>query len=489
MLARLLMARTDEMNRQNHWSKTKKGRATACRALGFESFIRRSARQQHLAASETVLDNALSAIIGAIWLDCEEQQRTTAETRRAVWEVLRVIDAVLETAQCAPSEDRVLESVFDMSGTMTGDSAKQPEVTNLIMEERPNDMEIFTQDWFEREFGELPCGLLPDKGFVLEPQGIPYQGPVEAESTLLSQGCTTGVVRELAMTSSTQEFTVCARSGANFDEVPDTSHDSNSERPISHAPKTLLVVGSNATIPTTPATCAKRKRTQDSKQKADSTYRSMLHSEKRKLECVSQDEKEVLVKHLEHPEISKLEEKSSNRLHFLYLAIGSWHTIDDFRAQIRLARSNPSVHGRLYVSKWSAAETYIEICRLEKVEALSILLRRYHTIVLCENEQENPYRCSRMVVETPHTIGVAGRSNAGNPISAQDASLTNQLLYKIMPGAQPGTKGFETARRRVKRLRKLAKYLRILVHSYGFGILALLPSGPSFGEVSLTDNM
>lgn len=347
-------------------------------------------------------------------------------------------------------------------------------------------METFTQDWFDRAFGGLPCGLLPNEGIVLKPQGLPIQAPVEAESTLLPEGCDADVLTELAMTSSTQDLTVWARSGANFNGVSNMSHYSISGRPIFHSPRTLRIVDSNATAP---VTCPKRKRTQDSKERADSTYCSMLHSEQQKLECVSQDEKEVLVKHLEHPEISKLEEKSSNRLHFLYLAIGSWHTICDFRDQLRLARSNPSVHRQLCVSKWSAAETYTEICRLERVEALSILLRRYHTLVLCENEQECPNRCSPMVVETPHTIGVAGRSNAGNPISAQDASLTNQLLYKIMPGAQPGTNGFETARRRVKRLRKLAKYLRILVHSYGFGVLALLPSGPSFGEVSLTDNM
>lgn len=400
--------------------------------------------------------------------------------------MLRVIDAVLESAQFAPSEDGVLESVSNISGTRTGDSAEDPEITDVVMEEERNDMETFTEDWFERAFGELPCGLLPDEDFVLEPQRLPSQAPVEAESTLLSEGCARGVLRELAMTSSTQDLTVCGRSGANFNGMPNMSHDRISGRPIFHSPKTLRIVESNAT---TPATCVKRKLTQDSKERADSTYRSMLRSEQHKLDRVSQHEKEVLVKHLEHPEISKLEEKSSNRLHFLYLAIGSWHTISDFRDQLRLARSNPSVHRQLCVSKWSAAETYTEICRLEKVEALSILLRRYHTIVLCENEQECPHRCNRMVVETPRTIGVAGRSKAGNPVSAQDASLTNQLLYKIMPGAQSGTNRFETTRRRVKRLRKLAKYLRILVHSYGFGILALLPSEPSFGEVSLTDNM
>lgn len=108
---------------------------------------------------------------------------------------------------------------------------------------------------------------------------------------------------------------------------------------------------------------------------------------------------------------------------------------------------------------------------------------------LCGDEQKSSCGYSQMIVETPRSIGAAERANAGNPKFALDAKLTNELSQKIMPNTQDGSSEFEKARRKVKQLRKLARYLHILVDSYGFGVLALLPSGPSFGELSLTDNM
>jgi hypothetical protein len=134
-------------------------------------------------------------------------------------------------------------------------------------------------------------------------------------------------------------------------------------------------------------------------------------------------------------------------------------------------------------------QTYDEVCRLEKEEALSVLRRRYHTMKLCGIEQRSSRDYSQMVVETPYTVGAAGRANAGNPKFALDAKLTNELLRNIMPHMQNGSSEFEKARRKLKQLRKLARYLHVLVDSCDFGILALLPSGPSFGELSLTDTM
>jgi hypothetical protein len=83
----------------------------------------------------------------------------------------------------------------------------------------------------------------------------------------------------------------------------------------------------------------------------------------------------------------------------------------------------------------------------------------------------------------------SGKSKCREPQFALDAKLTDELLRKIMPDTQDGSSEFEKSRRKVKQLRKLARYLHVMVDSYGFGILALLPSGPSFGELSLTDPM
>ena len=106
---------------------------------------------------------------------------------------------------------------------------------------------------------------------------------------------------------------------------------------------------------------------------------------------------------------------------------------------------------------------------------------------LCGNENKTFPGYSEMIVETPRTVCSAGRANAGNPKFALDAKLTDELLRKLMPNMQDGSSEYEKARRKVKQLRKLARYLHVMVDSYGFGILVLLPSRLSFGEVSLTD--
>lgn len=172
---------------------------------------------------------------------------------------------------------------------------------------------------------------------------------------------------------------------------------------------------------------------------------------------------------------------------FLYLAIGSWQTISDYRDLLRRARCTSNVLRHPNVLAWSAADTYNEICRLDQEEALTVLLRRYHTIKLCAENQPYDDDYGRIIVQTPDTVGLVETAIAGNPIYVRDARLTDQLVLKILPDTQPGSAEFIKARRRVKRLRKLARYLSGLVQTYGFGILALLPSGPSFGELSLTD--
>lgn len=465
--------RTDDFNSRDHWSKTKKGRATACRALGFESSITQSARQLHQPASETVLDNAFSAIIGAVWLDCEARGMTAADTRRTVWNVLRELDAILESLPFMSSEGRILQSMSNASITMLGDSVERSDMTDLL-------------NWLPQGLSDLPCGELSYENHIIEPQGLTIQASVEADRILPPEGCVFGSLGENAITMSGQGISACVDLGTEFEDILSPSHFDSYGRSVLFSAETLENVESNAA---TSATCAKRKRTEDSREMSNPTYHRVLDLEQHKLERISQNEREKLERYLDHPDISQLDKDPSVLFHFLYLAIGSWQTIHDFKDQLRLARNFSDFHKQSTTSRLTPSQTYNEICRLEKEESLNVLLRRYHTILLCQNEQERDSPCSNMTVETPITVGVARRLNAGNPLLALDAELTNRLLYKIMPDVQPGTNDFKKARRKVKRLRKLARYLDILVQSYGLGILALLPSGPSFEEASLNDNL
>ncbi|KAH9864712.1 hypothetical protein J1614_010648 [Plenodomus biglobosus] len=440
----MLRISTDDLHVRNHWWKTKKGRAAACRSSGFERFIVRSARQHHQSLSDVVLDNALSAIIGG------RRGRTTAVTRRTLWEVLCSIDDALTNSSLMASEDSALLQMNYEKDELSGDSLAESGTPTARFGAELDDIGKFAQGWSEWVFDDTW------HDFVLEQPGFsnksPLDFPIETENDHSSRVDLVvdfgGYILTLA----------CAKSGIECEEVPCKSHDALDETSAFSSSEELRNTNVSAT-PSSPY--LKRRRSQGSRGNDHPIYSSMLFSEQQKLDYVAPHRKDDLARFLEIPQVYKSEKNSTMLLRFLQSG----------------------------TAQWTAAETYREICRLEGVETLNILMRRYYTINLYEHEREEHRRCNQIIVETPHTIGLPGRSNAGNPILTLDASLTDQLVRKIMPNTEPGSKEFKKARRKVKRLRRLARYLRVLIDSYGIGILALLPSGPSFGDISLTDNV
>lgn len=69
----------------------------------------------------------------------------------------------------------------------------------------------------------------------------------------------------------------------------------------------------------------------------------------------------------------------------------------------------------------------------------------------------------------------------------QEAALTDRLLAKVAPHLMAGTAEFRKVRERLTQMRRLAKKLQILTGRYGFGVLALLPCGPSYLDFTITD--
>ena len=134
------------------------------------------------------------------------------------------------------------------------------------------------------------------------------------------------------------------------------------------------------------------------------------------------------------------------------------------------------------------SERFAEICRLDNRECFCVLSRRYHLVKLFGQEMEN-LRNDVAINDTPSTFVVGRKAQAGNPVVMQEAALTDQLLCKLKPNCHKGTREFDILRRKVSRLRRLAKILRLLTDAYGLGILALLPSEPNYSEKCITDNM
>ena len=237
-------------------------------------------------------------------------------------------------------------------------------------------------------------------------------------------------------------------------------------------------------------TRVKRKRAQDNEDETRTNHNALLQLERGKLTFDSEASLN-LGRFLEHPQISELEESSTQfaPFRFLYLAIGSWQTLQDFTEQLRIARGKPNVWIKPAKSSMSASETFNIICLLDSEEAVCILLRRYHAIKLLEEEQRYVAQNNGFVMVTPDTVAAGGRTQMGNPTVVQEAELIDRLAYKIKPNVQPTSEEFLSVRDKVKRLRRLARRLQNLTKLYGVGILALLPSGPSFSGYSLTDSM
>lgn len=93
------LSKLELANARQSWTRSKQGRAKACKDLGLHQHIVCSVRQHHEEPSSTVLANGLSAIIGAIWIDMQEQNRSVSDTIQQISTVLRYIDSVVANEQ------------------------------------------------------------------------------------------------------------------------------------------------------------------------------------------------------------------------------------------------------------------------------------------------------------------------------------------------------------------------------------------------------
>ncbi|KAF4534683.1 Ribonuclease III [Lasiodiplodia theobromae] len=220
-----------------------------------------------------------------------------------------------------------------------------------------------------------------------------------------------------------------------------------------------------------------------------SLHQRLIEEELKKLNGFSGSSRGDLQALLDHPQILELSTNSScvGQLRLLYLGIGSCQSLIQFKESLRVARtrSNTSVHaiGPNLLPK----ERFREICLYDDQEALSVLARRYHVAKLFETELENLRQDNAIIVETAADFGTNHTPQAGNPAMIQEAALTDRLLEKVAPDVMTGTTEFKRVRDRLSQMRRLAKRLQLLIKTYGFGILALLPCGPSYSDFTITD--
>ena len=220
-------------------------------------------------------------------------------------------------------------------------------------------------------------------------------------------------------------------------------------------------------------------------------YCNLLHTERQKLAALPVSDRARADEYLAHFQVDKISQSLTQmmQLRSLFLCIGSCGTLLDFGELLRVTRQKTVIQTHHSRPILNIAEMFNEICLLESEEAVCVLTRRYHIIKFCSTAQEIFHQDNCMVMETSSTFTVGHRVRRGNPNVLREAAITTALATQIQPLWETESKDFKKLYDKVKRLRQLARNLQMLTDIYGFGILALLPSGPSHQDLSITDTM
>ncbi|RYN85800.1 hypothetical protein AA0119_g13103 [Alternaria tenuissima] len=177
-------ARLTDINRRKYWWKDKKKVAKACEALGFGFHIVRSDRQIGQVLSPEVLNYALNAVIGAVWLDCQAQNRNISDTCDTVSGILSQIDSILNLSTAASGDEVGFPIAVDDASVFPTRSA-----TNETLDSNPgSDLDtekasatfetyesftVFPPDAFSGTLDDLVTGQSPPQQSVSEQQPSP----------------------------------------------------------------------------------------------------------------------------------------------------------------------------------------------------------------------------------------------------------------------------------------------------------------------------
>lgn len=244
-----------------------------------------------------------------------------------------------------------------------------------------------------------------------------------------------------------------------------------------------------------PVTEARKIQKKDQHAQANRRDESILHKrlfeeELQKSKAFPPQIRRGLERLLDHPQICEGDPHSHYlpRLRLFYLTIGSSQPLLGFKAILHTARNLSDAHPNSVTTALPPRERYAEICRLASQEALCVLLRRYHIIELFKTAQASVFQEHGLIVQTPSIQITGGQAMAGNPVHRAQANLTEEVVGKIWRGPPNGTPEYQKIRRHVTELRRLANILAIWTDRYGFGVLALLPSGLNESGLNFNDH-
>lgn len=380
-----------------------------------------------------------------------------------------------------------------LTGLVTHETPRDNLGSDLDMTEASADVEtyenfsVFSPLLILEEHDELVPEQSSPQRCLLEQQPFPEYDTVSSFSQNHDQGSIVGSSLAVTQDVGAQAVLLIEREAAI---EPTTLRAADSSVYITATLKRALPdreSGESVRVQHTGSLQRKIKRAQTERDKAHAALEPLLDAERQKIGAYPQPKHNELLRYLEYPNTTQLKD-SCYLFRFLYLAIGSWDTLADFSSQLQSAKEAQRSPGSSPPFPLTVFMAFDMMCRLDDQKTICILLKRYYAIKLLDGLQSSQ-PCESMQVETPETFGFGSTRQRGNPQVRQEAAEIKFLTSKIAPDLQPTSEKYSSVYGKVKRFRQLEKRLQILTKSFGIGILALLPSGPSFHGFSLTDGM
>jgi hypothetical protein len=488
-----------DINRRRYWWKDKKKVATACQALSIEPRIIASTRQTGQKLSVEVLNFALNAVMGAVWLDCQDQNRSIHDSCKTISRILGQIDTILNSSTAAGGDKEasptgensalVFSTQSTTQGTPDGNLGSDLDTTEYSANfETYEDFSVFPPQSISEELDDLVVEQSSPQRSIVEQQPFAEYNTVGSVSQNYEQASIPG-----SLPAETQGVGAQAVFSMEQETIlePITPRAADSSMTVTKRSKRALPDReSEDSVGVQHADSLQRrtKRAQTERDKINAAVESLRDAERQKAGVYAQPERTQLLRYLEYPQTTPPKD-SCHLLRFLYMAIGSWDTLADFANQLQIATETRRSHNLPLIFPSTALMAFNMMCRLEDERTTCILLKRYYAIKLVEDGQRSSQLCESIQVETPETFGFVITPQIGNPQVRRGAAEIRFLTSKIIPDAETTSDIYRTTYSKVKRFRQLGKRLQMFTKLFGVGVLALLPSGPSFLSYSLTDNM
>lgn len=187
-----------------------------------------------------------------------------------------------------------------------------------------------------------------------------------------------------------------------------------------------------------------------------------------------------------HP--SKVELQAS-ALFILYFGIGSPEALATLQSLLKTRRERSIAQQCREKNDLSPAERMVAIERADANVAYFSLRKRCHVYQLYLDCSSESLRASdTFVTSTVKTMATRRKSQIGNPHNLEISRVSNRMLTLSYPNLRPDDPSYGQKRNYINALRRLGQHIHLLVESFGYGILGLIPlpsNEPTF--VNLTN--